>query len=61
MTSATFYNQELDLVVGHDNLISIIRAKQYMPYFDQALEAEGSKDPLNLCTDEYMQKLAEIE
>lgn len=59
--TATFLNSDLDLVIGHENFISVIKASTYMPYFKEASDDEQFLEKLTRCDDKYMQKLAKLD
>ena len=59
--SACILNSKLDLMVGHENLISLISSSQYLPngidvQYD-GIPDIGNEPELTLCTDQFMLKI----
>lgn len=47
-------------MIGHENLVSMIPAQRYIPYFEENTDMED-REPLRKCDDMYMKELAEVE
>lgn len=53
VSTAVFINDELDLIIGHQRLISVIQASTYLKIKDREADYNG----MELCTDNLMKKL----